>query len=479
MSGELPQQNRMYSQAELDAVYDIARKDAAADIIKQQPIQQPIQRPIQEETSTVGLDSKFVKQLQNTVGIFNALKEFSSNPLQNAIEQKIGNVAATVVENAFSPRGPPPKKDLIDSILNSQFAYGLGAGIGQRAPELVQTLTSSFGEEKAGNIIDNMMGKYGSGNVHDTKQIGRQDSSEHMKKEPDESANVELLLSLDPNNPEHVAAYAESQGGLSIDVARKMLMIHQDDMIKKMNPQGDAEHAAQTYISRDEQQYQPIVRGQYVEQRQAQEHTEFHNAPTNEHASDIQHTPNGMKQHIGNDQQADMLKAFSNEIGRIIGGMTSQIESLTNTVSSLQSELDTVKRGFDDTTIHPETEIAIPTENVGEDIVVDEVAEVGENAVTDGHTEVDESSAADEGSTIVDIESVVTDENVKIEKDIATDEDAEVEGSVATDINTDIKESIVTDKGFTTVVSRDYVRNKFALSMKGDSNDENNDNESS
>lgn len=38
------------------------------------------------------------------------------------------------------------------------------------------------------------------------------------------------LLSLDPNNPGHVIAYAEAQGGITIETARKMLKIHQEDI---------------------------------------------------------------------------------------------------------------------------------------------------------------------------------------------------------------------------------------------------------
>lgn len=40
----------------------------------------------------------------------------------------------------------------------------------------------------------------------------------------------EYLLSLDPNNPDHVIAYAEAQGGITIETARNMLKIHQEDI---------------------------------------------------------------------------------------------------------------------------------------------------------------------------------------------------------------------------------------------------------
>jgi len=243
MSGELYQKDKVYSAADLEAAYKNARKDAYTNITAQQATQQPHQPPPEEEGGLVGSDNKLVKQLQNTVGIFNALKEFSSNPLQKAIEQKIGNVAATVVEDAFSPRGSHQKRDLMDTILNSQFAYGLGSGIGQRAPEVIKTLTSSFGTQKVEQVIDNLT----------------------SSNKNDESAGVERLLSLDRNNPEHVAAYAESQGGISIDVARKMLIIHQGDMIKRMSPKESAAQSQQYQQSQSDGQYanQPE---QYVQQ---------------------------------------------------------------------------------------------------------------------------------------------------------------------------------------------------------------------
>ena len=40
----------------------------------------------------------------------------------------------------------------------------------------------------------------------------------------------EYLLSLDPKNPDHIIAYAEAQGGITIEIARKMLKMHQEDI---------------------------------------------------------------------------------------------------------------------------------------------------------------------------------------------------------------------------------------------------------
>ncbi len=197
----------------------------------------------EEEEDLVGFSPKLVKQLQTTVGVFNTLKDFASNPMQKAIEDRIGGLAAGIIEQAFtSPRGPPPRRDMVDTLLNSQMAFGLGQGLGSRAPELVESLSKSFGREKAENMIEGMIGKYSSGEQKKIESGDRAASPGPSRPASDtsksEDSNIELLLSLDPNNPEHVAAYAESQGGVSIDVARKMLMIHQDDIIKRMKSQG-------------------------------------------------------------------------------------------------------------------------------------------------------------------------------------------------------------------------------------------------
>src|SRR3972149_5831155 len=114
-----------------------------------------------EDEDLVGFSPKLVKQLQTTVGVFNTLKDFASNPMQKAIDDRIGGLAAGIIEQAFtSPRGPPPKRDMVDTILNSQMAFGLGQGMGSRAPELVESLSRSFGREKAENMIEGMIGKY-------------------------------------------------------------------------------------------------------------------------------------------------------------------------------------------------------------------------------------------------------------------------------------------------------------------------------
>jgi hypothetical protein len=183
------------------------------------------------EESSFGLGSKTIKELKEVAGVFAALKEISSNPLQTIIEQKVGTMAAGVVERSFNIPQTPQNQDWIDRILNSQTGAGFGAALGQRGPELADKLISTFGKEKiehwGDNITGGRRGKQGTGGIGD---IGSIDSGNN---EDNKQAEIALIMRLDPNNPEHITAYAASQGNISLDVARKMLMIHQDDFIKQ------------------------------------------------------------------------------------------------------------------------------------------------------------------------------------------------------------------------------------------------------
>ncbi len=210
-------------------------------------------RSDEDDDGEFGVSSKLLKQLQSTVGVFNALKDFASNPLTRSIETKIGERAAGIVDQAFgAPQHSGGKRDLVDTVLNSQMAFGFGQGLGARAPEFVETLGKTFGKERIDKFADNMLGQYesrsragggsGSGGVGGGvggggvggvgSGVGAGSGGNNEK------SNSELLLSLDPNNPEHVAAYAESQGGIRPQVARKMMMIHQDELIEQMRLQG-------------------------------------------------------------------------------------------------------------------------------------------------------------------------------------------------------------------------------------------------
>jgi hypothetical protein len=188
----------------------------------------------EESDSTPMFGDKTIKELQQVAGVMNALKEFSANPLQKAIETKVGDVAAGVVERAFSPPQAEQKRDFLDQILNSQMAAAFGAGLGQRGPEVVDSLTKNFGQDRAYDLMSGAVGR--AGNANGMSGMGVPGSIPPGGKNKQDER--ELILALDPNNPEHISAYAASQADLPLDVARKMLIVHQDAFIKEMEANG-------------------------------------------------------------------------------------------------------------------------------------------------------------------------------------------------------------------------------------------------
>lgn len=193
----------------------------------------------EDEGTEFGMNTKLLKSLQQTVGVFNALKEFASNPLTRSIESKIGERAALIVDQAFgAPSHSGEKKDLLDIVLNSQMAFGFGQGLGARGPELVESLGKTFGKERIDKFADSVLDQYGNRKGDSGSGSGSGGPEGPGTETKRDSSQKDLLLTLDPNNPEHLAAYADSQGGISLDLARKMLRAHQDDFIIQMEDQG-------------------------------------------------------------------------------------------------------------------------------------------------------------------------------------------------------------------------------------------------
>lgn len=291
----------------------------------------------------IGLDGKFVKQLQNTVGVFNALKDFSSSPLQKVVEEKVGQFAAGMVESAFSGPKSPDKKNIIETILNSQFAYGLGASLGNKSPELIEAMSRNLGKDKTQQIIDNVITKGTQG----SRQIGGGQGSQQD--------NIELLLSLDPNNPEHIAAYSDSQGGLPPDVARKMLMIHQDAIIKRFG--GDAKVQKSSVGQHTQQQRSQPPRAPMTERapesipEEPMQYNDYNEFPKGDvvQRNDVVQTntqqPNTQGQPGGNsnNDMLEVMKKFSSDIGQAMSAMIEEISTLKGTVSQLRGEIDTIR----------------------------------------------------------------------------------------------------------------------------------------
>ena len=403
---------RTYNEEDVMALMNEAARRGASEAVKN------VRKRDEDEddTSISVINPKVVKQLKDTVAVFTALKELSSNPLQKTIEETVGGMAASVVQSAFAPRGPPPKQDILDKILNSQFAMGLGSGMGQRAPELVETMGRTFGTDKAGQMMDNIIGKYGSGGGSggggQSRQLspvpssgsfsgpssGSSSPSSVPEQKADKQSEKELLLSLDPNNPEHVSAYAETQGGLPVDVARKMLMIHQDAFIEQLKRDGmnvdqvSTQRGSRAPAGLPAQQPAPIQQApiqqapiqqappvqpvqpvqpvspppimqdvpptypgshpsDHIEQQPPQypddmEYAEYHDIMGQSPGPQPNTQPGHQPSPPGNvdGQQVEMMKTFATDIGKVMGEMLNKIETLNNTVFTLQSEMNDIKK---------------------------------------------------------------------------------------------------------------------------------------
>jgi hypothetical protein len=378
---------RVYSEEDVLALMNETAKRAVAEATKAAEATKNAQKINEDEDdNTSVINPKVVRQLKDTVAVFTALKDLSSNPLQKTIEETVGGMAASVVQSAFSPRGPPPKQDIVDKLLNSQFAYGLGSGLGQRAPELVETMGRTFGTEKAGQMMDNIIGKYGTGGGQPSKLSPGYSSAPSSQpsvpeQKADKQSEKELLLSLDPNNPEHVSAYAETQGGLPVDVARKMLMIHQDAFIEQLKRDGMNVDQISTQRGSRAQSSPPAQQPSHMQQTPMAQQappssirqdvppaypTSYHDnpiePPSSQSTNDIEYAeyndmtpgqdhgpnqqPSGQSVPPGSvdGQQVEMMKTFATDIGKVMGDMLNKIESLNNTVFTLQSEMNDMKK---------------------------------------------------------------------------------------------------------------------------------------
>lgn len=243
---------RVYTQEEVDSILE-----------RRQQREERKSNDDESEGTVVGIDPKLLKQLQSTVTVFNTLKEFSSSPLQKAIETEVGTMAVGAIKQSFGRPAPQGSKDLFEMVLNSQLAFGFGQGLGARGPEFVEAMGRTIGKEKTDKFIDGMLDQYGKKTSRTTSPIENSKTGGVPGGVPGSRANAErdLLMTLDANNSEHVASYAESQGGIRVDVARKMLMIHQDEFIEQMRLEGldvsgfgQKKNTKNQYSSREEEE---------------------------------------------------------------------------------------------------------------------------------------------------------------------------------------------------------------------------------
>ena len=184
--------------------------------------------------------SKTNKSIKNMVSSVATLKRAFEQP-PSQIEQAMYQAFTQKTIDSLSGASEK-KKNWYDEILSS-----LAHGIGARSPELIDTLTRNFGSEwvkqtaqgllNPGAVI-NSGGPGGPGGGYGG-QGGQGGQGQNNMRAGGNNSNlnqdaVDQIMALDPNNPSHLSAYAEIQGNIDINDARKMLQIHQDIFMNKM-----------------------------------------------------------------------------------------------------------------------------------------------------------------------------------------------------------------------------------------------------
>lgn len=183
--------------------------------------------------------TKTNKSIKNMVSSVATLKRAFEQP-PSQIESMLYQAFTQNMVQKLTGDGINVKKNWYDEILSS-FAHGLGA----RGPELVDTLTRNFGSDwvkqtaqgllNPGAVISNNGGYGGQGEQGRIQGQVQEGGVGGVGGKSDLNQDaVDQIMALDPNNPTHVSAYAEIQGNIDINDARKMLMIHQDIFMNKM-----------------------------------------------------------------------------------------------------------------------------------------------------------------------------------------------------------------------------------------------------
>jgi len=197
-----------------------------------------------EETSVIeyeggggyNIDKKTEKNLMRQLldkTLTNALNPPPPNPIETAVStvmsQVTEGIAAKMLGNIGGGVGAPVgKSNFLIELLNTQFGAQIGSTLGNQIPAIITTLTSSLGEQRTKQLVDNvnnrMNGETGNNNSLTESEIANANSEKQK----------DYVLALDSNNPAHLNQYANAMG-LSVSRAKEILIAHQDDINRSRN----------------------------------------------------------------------------------------------------------------------------------------------------------------------------------------------------------------------------------------------------
>lgn len=194
--------------------------------------QQNSQPYIDNEPEIDMFDQKTAKSVSKTLRAFKDMQEVfqpPADPIRGAMENAVTGLATRFAENLVGGglgggSAVTTKKSFLIDIMNTAAAHGFGESLGNNLPGVIQSLTSSIGQKKTQELVDNLNSKINSGNPNENSGItvdsGESSTSEKQK---------DMIIALSVDNPEHIAQYASAMS-ITQKAAKGMLQIHQDDI---------------------------------------------------------------------------------------------------------------------------------------------------------------------------------------------------------------------------------------------------------
>lgn len=112
---------------------------------------------------------------------------------------------------------------MISDFLNTQFAYGAGQALGNRAPEIINAL----GKDKIGGIIDAYQQKLNPGSSSEPQQPQEQLSPAEQQKKTET-----VIMGLDTTIVEHVTNFMQATGIKDYNAAQKEILSQQNRILE-------------------------------------------------------------------------------------------------------------------------------------------------------------------------------------------------------------------------------------------------------
>jgi hypothetical protein len=184
----------------------------------------------EDSADMVNFDRKAFRSVSNTLKTIQQMKnafESPPSPIEAAVSEVVQKVSIDVASKMLGGVGgggtgiPVGRSSFIIDLLNTAAAHGFGESLGGNIQGAIQALGNVLGPQKSQELADNINRKIGG----QPAELTEGDQAEKSK---------DMVLQLDPNNPEHIKQYA-SVMGLSLNAAKGMLENHQNDIRNARN----------------------------------------------------------------------------------------------------------------------------------------------------------------------------------------------------------------------------------------------------